>query len=433
MGELLSIPLAAWGIVVPRSPGRIDSRQKCRVCGAVGNYVVRGEGQARWLWCSACGQFPASSFEIVLRWHGTTLRLGYDRRGQRLASYPDAEAALSQIRSELKRGDFEPHYWSSPKHNAYLWENYLATHLERERARLSRTSWRTAKSQAKHLVGAFAGQNIRDLRQGQVDDWVRGPLATSGLSLNYQAQLCRMLAHVFADALHRQDMRQPLKVPRPKVPHEPIQWLGPEEQAAVLTQIPPEHRPIFEFMMLYGVRVGEACALMWDCVDWRREVVIIRRTVSAYQIEERTKTGLERLLPLGPRMRDILSRVPAGIGAAIVFRNPDSYSCNSTGRYNQKYLAKVWARAVEAAGLPPIMLKNGTRHSRGMQLINHVEGATVDDAAALLGHRSTRTTTRFYAHPEIGRLRGLVDPAVNPVVNQLSIVSGGEKDGKVSK
>lgn len=433
MGELLSIPLAAWGIVVPRSPGRIDSRQKCRVCGAVGKYVVRGEGQTRWLWCEACGQFPASAFEIVLRWRGTTLRLGYDRRGQRLASYPDAEAALSQIRDELKRGDFEPHFWSSPRHNAYLWENYLAAYLEREQSRLSRTSGRTAKSQAKHLVGAFAGQNIRDLRQGQVDDWVRGPLAASGLSLNYQAQLCRMLAHVFADALHRQDLRQPLKVPRPRVPRPPIEWLGAEAQAAVLAQIPEEHRPIFEFMMLQGVRVGEACALMWDCVDWRREVIIIRRTVSADRIEERTKTHRPRLLPLGPRTREILARVPAGIGASIVFRNPDSYRNNTTGRYNEKYLAKVWARAVEAAGLPPILLKNGTRHSRGMQLVNHTEGGTVADAAELLGHASERTTTRFYAHPEIGRLRRLVDPAVNPVVNQLSIVSGGEKDGKGSE
>lgn len=433
MGDLLSIPLAAWGVVVPRSPGRIDSRQKCRVCGAVGKYVVRGEGQIRWLWCAVCGQFPASAFEIVLRWRGTTLRLGYDRRGQRLASYPDAEAALSQIRDEIKRGDFEPRYWSSPKHNAYLWENYLAAHLEREQARLSRTSWRTTKSEAKHLMMAFAGQNIRDLRQGQVDDWVRGPLANSGLSLSYQSQLCRLLAHVFADARHRQDMRQVLKVPRPKVPRQPIAWLGPQEQAEVLTHIPSEHRPIFEFLCLYGVRVGEACALMWDCIDLRREVIIIRRTVSADRIEERTKTGSQRLLPIGPRMRDILTRVPAGIGATIVFRNPDAYRCNTTGRYNEKYLAKIWAQAVRAAGLPPIKLKNGTRHSRGMQMVNCVEGATVDDAAALLGHRNTRTTTTFYAHPELGRLRNLVDPAVNPSVNQLSIVSGGEKNGNSSE
>ena len=68
----------------------------------------------------------------------------------------------------------------------------------------------------------------------------------------------------------------------------------------------------------------------------------------------------------------------------------------------------------------------------GMPLVNTVEGATVDDAAALPGHRNTRTTT-FCAQPEVGRPRSLVDPAVNPVVNQLSIVSGGDKDGNGSE
>jgi hypothetical protein len=239
LGELLSPyarQLIAWGHVVPRNPGRIGSRQRCKVCGGT-HYEVRGEGQGRWLWCAACKQFPAQSFEIVLRWGGSTLRLGYDANGRRLVSFVDAEAALAQIRAEIKDAVFEPRRWASPKANHLLWEHYLAAYLERERKRLLPATWDVIRRRGRHLAKAFPGRNIREIRQGHVDDWVQGPLRDSGLGATTQAHICSTLRRLFALAVERQDIKQAPRVPSPQAaPRAPISWLLPDEQALALAR-----------------------------------------------------------------------------------------------------------------------------------------------------------------------------------------------------
>lgn len=405
MGELLlpALGLAAWGIKMPRRPGQIASRQKCKLCGST-KYSLR-DG---WLWCAACGKYPATAFEIVLRWQGSTLRLGYDQQGRRLTSYPDAEAALALIRRELEAKAFEPRHWSSPQHNALLWDNYLPAHFARERARMTSASWRSTHPVIKHLAPAFAGHNLRDIRQGQVDDFVR----SLTVAPSYQALICQHLARLFGAAVERQDLARAPRVPRPKIQRGKVDWLAPEAQALILRHLPDRHRPIFAFLFLYGCRPGEACALLWDCIDRREGVVVIRRTISADRLEDRTKTHRARYLPLGPQMEAILAQVPQGLPGAPVFQNRGR-------RYSHTTLTRAWRKALATSGLPHMPLKNGTRHSAGMRLVNLVEGGTVDDAAALLGHSTTAITTAFYARPEVARLRRLMEPG--RVVNLLSI------------
>lgn len=46
-----------------------------------------------------------------------------------------------------------------------------------------------------------------------------------------------------------------------EVPRNILRYLTQTQQAQVLEHIPDQHLPIFMFLMDYGVRVGEACAL----------------------------------------------------------------------------------------------------------------------------------------------------------------------------
>ena len=57
--------------------------------------------------------------------------------------------------------------------------------------------------------------------------------------------------------------------------HPEIEYITLEQQNTILSHIPERYRPIFQFMMEYGCRPGEARALQKDCIVDKH--IIIRR------------------------------------------------------------------------------------------------------------------------------------------------------------
>lgn len=74
-----------------------------------------------------------------------------------------------------------------------------------------------------------------------------------------------------------------------------------------------------------------------------------------------------------------------------------------------RVLEDHWPRAVKAAGIERHMpLKNGTRHSLGMQLRNQ-QGWSIENIALRLGHSGHGVTAKYYAQGELELIRALVD------------------------
>ncbi len=392
------------------------------MCGARGRYdLVRGRGQSA-LVCQ-CGQWVADRLEIVLKWQGTTYRLTHDQRARRLRSYTEAEAALVEINSQIERRTFDPSLWKSRRTNRLLWENYLADWLKREEARATKATFEVKRAAARHLAW-FNGMNVRDIRTAHVQDYFNLPCIKLALAPNTRKNVAAALRQLFREAVERDDIEKAPRIPRIDAPEQPILWMGPKEQARALEAMPEEHRPIFRFLMLYGCRVAEACALCWDAIDRQKGLVWFRRTFSRRQLRETTKTRRARALPIFDEFAAYLDSQTSGVGVAPVFRNPHAYAAsNPSAFYSPEILNRIWRKALRRAGLPHVPLKNATRHSRGMQAIN-LDGWGVADAQALLGHTSPSTTLRFYAHTESARLRGLVDGRRGQIVNLLSTTSG---------
>ena len=75
-----------------------------------------------------------------------------------------------------------------------------------------------------------------------------------------------------------------------------IEYLTMDQQQSVLDHIPPRDRPIFEFMMEYGVRPGEARAFKGTrsrAVWWR-----LKDRSQGTKLRETTKTGRVRMFEL---------------------------------------------------------------------------------------------------------------------------------------
>lgn len=144
---------------------------------------------------------------------------------------------------------------------------------------------------------------------------------------------------------------------------------------------------------MMGARRSEVCALEWDDIDLGGELVAVSINKSASFIDgERfvspTKTeGSSRLIYLPEWLGDVIRR-HVGSGRVVPVE-PDGYSYR-------------WRKAVEAAGLPYISLKN-LRHSVGTSLAD--AGLSMYDIQNLLGHDLITTTSRYYLQQSDGAVR----------------------------
>ena len=85
-----------------------------------------------------------------------------------------------------------------------------------------------------------------------------------------------------------------------------ITWIHEDRQIKIIEAIPTIHQPIFWFLKHHLRRPSEAMALYKDDYDPYLDAFIIRRTISARILVNRTKTGVEHLIPCNSSFKPIL-------------------------------------------------------------------------------------------------------------------------------
>jgi integrase len=176
----------------------------------------------------------------------------------------------------------------------------------------------------------------------------------------------------------------------PKVPPFPkltytlpeIEYLTLDQQESILEAIAQRHRPIFQFMMEYGVRPGEARALQKDCLE--NGYVIIRRAFSENELKT-TKTGTIRRYQITPYFQEVLDNIQPHLSAFVFVREDGK-------PYTGKNLNKIWHEACKKVGIK-IKMYNGVRHSLGCQLLDM--GCDMDLVRDQLGHTKMEMTRRY--------------------------------------
>ena len=159
--------------------------------------------------------------------------------------------------------------------------------------------------------------------------------------------------------------------------------LTPDEQDRLVTACEEsEEVALLPFMLIAmgsGCRAGELLNLRWADVDSDSGVAILRNT----------KNGDSRSIPIMGYALDTLknyrrafSAIP--MGSAFVFQN-------NTGRVPFAYY-RSWNDARIAAGIPDFKFHD-LRHTAASLLA--MNGKTLGEVGALLGHRSIQTTRRY--------------------------------------
>jgi integrase len=161
-------------------------------------------------------------------------------------------------------------------------------------------------------------------------------------------------------------------------------------------------RPIFDFMRYTGCRPNEARGLLRESVHHDQGYITISTVLdSKGELVERTKTKRVRILPIIPE-----------ITAAITPREATRFVFTRGGvPYRKRVLERIWNNACGKAGVK-INLYNGLKHSFGMQRLN--QGFSLDSIAAVMGHTSTKTTSRYAQY-----LADKLSPVMSGLVHKL--------------
>ena len=202
----------------------------------------------------------------------------------------------------------------------------------------------------------------------------------------------------------------------PRVPHCPKvkvaeyepNLISIRDQDLVLAQIPEADRGIFLALAHLGLRPGEARAL--EVGDYHDGWITVDKAVKGKVVSSPvrgTKSGKPKRLPVSEEVQTWIERHVDRTGRlqrAPLFPNP-----RTGNRWPHKALYEVWKRAVRAAGLPPIALYEGTKHSFATDAIRR--GVPERHLQRFLGHASLMSTRRYARLADTAMVEVLRNPA----------------------
>lgn len=340
---------------------------------------------------SVVWQASARRYYVRIWWNGKDERFWKSVAGEPMFDIRQANTLLGKIQADITNEIFDPRTYR-PESPLSLTE-YSKMWLSASNATDNcKKVYRWAIKKAIEYFGA--DQDIRELTHSKLCLFEKSLTLSPDGKYNVLSALKTMLRFYQKDLPSFVIPHFPaLSKPEP----ETTAYLTFEEQQTVLGAIPARHRPIFIVMMEYGVRIGEATALKWDCiVDGK---IIFKRSHSEYRLREQTKTGAIREERITTRAKEAIDAARSQATAVWVFTKNDRGS-----HYDSKALNRVWREACGKVNAT-IGLYEAVRHSLGCQLAD--AGYSMDFIQDTFKHTSSKTTRRYAK-----RQRGMIGEAL---------------------
>lgn len=198
----------------------------------------------------------------------------------------------------------------------------------------------------------------------------------------------------------------------------PTEWLIERQAVETLAYFsahPSREHAALAVSMLAGPRPGEACALSWTEVDFRRGEITIDYTVDRDTGEaspklktdhhgERHRRAAHRTVPMVPQLAAILERhrrdqMAAGDASGYVFAKDGGPLHPQDLFYASKAVSTALGHVSHMTGEPCHVPPNGYRHTFASRLAARSFPAA--DGAALMGHVDSTQWNKTYTHPTV--------------------------------
>jgi integrase len=277
-------------------------------------------------------------------------------------------------------------------------------------ARLSSASWAPTLEAEYRLAASRVPDRLRSMRADRVGV-VDIERAYTLISQVYTASAARrvheLLRSVFAEAIRVGAItRSPMDhVNKPQRPQRQIRPPSRDEVARLLSQVDGVEHVALRLACTTGARRGELAGLRWTDIDDSGQLSIVRSlaytpTVGVHERPTKTGTRGHRTITLDPAtvaMLDTHRSEQAALADLERLPSPVWVLSDLAGAepWRPDRLTHVFADARTAAGVEGVRLHD-LRHFAATQMLS--AGVPVRVVAHRLGHASTATTERIYAH-----------------------------------
>jgi integrase len=346
-------------------------------------------------------------------------KIGKQETAVEVAELIDAKLKLGQFEFDDKKATGETF-----KQVADLWLT-----LPQDWKETTRESYQTTLKN--HVYPVLGKRPIAEITRKELKQFF-DKLFSGGLSMPTLQTIRAPLAGVFAYSLESEIIdANPvrdlvLKYKKKKFEIEP---LDENEATSFLDQsklfVGGKYYPAALTLLRTGVRIGELQALTWDCIDFERRTMEIKRSWRKGRTT-RTKNKKRRKVDMTPVLTEVLAEHRTQQKkAALKAGRPFSDHVFTGDR--QEIMGRVafqnaLNRCCEKAGLRHIRTHD-LRHSYAT--IRLMRGHNIGDVSYQLGHSSISMTLDVYSHWMPGGFKSEVDDLDNPKKDTLQNVELG--------
>jgi len=301
----------------------------------------------------------------------------------------DAESALKRVESELAEGSYG-------REEDPLFRDFYVRWM-RSKGDSLKLSTRASYEQTfrTHILPYFGDKQIDTITPFAVQAWVT-ELTGKGMAAGTVGRCYRYLRACLKQA-ENWDLikRSPCRsINLPRVNHEELSFLEPEEVNRLLDAADEPARDLFAVLAWSGLRLGEGLALAWKHLDFDNNAIVVERSWSTFGGFQEPKTeGSRRAVPMLAILREYFEELKR------TRRQTDKddllFSRNGRKPLDPGNTRRDFESALKKASLQKVTI-HSLRHTYASAAL--ASGCSIKALQRALGHASATMTLNTYSH-----------------------------------
>ncbi len=254
----------------------------------------------------------------------------------------------------------------------------------------------------KHLIPHLEGKKMRDVREEDGHSLVQ-KLKENGHNAGGINNILKVMKSIFIKARKTKVIiEDPFEELSKQKRGERMEnfWSKSEVEQFLSANKEDCRYPLYYVAIHTGMRMAELTGLKWDRVDFFLEQIKVTRIRGKRGIQETTKTGNIRTIPMTPGVRNLLLELKAERA-----KTPYVFTDFKGDEISYGHLYRDFKNAQKKAGIENMIRFHDLRHTFASQFM--MNGGDIFHLQKLLGHTKMETTM-IYAHFSPDHLRGAI-------------------------